>query len=325
MKVLITGSQGFVGRNLIQTLKRNETLEVFPYDVDSPPDRLEPYLKTADVIFHLAGVNRPQNPVEFESGNTGFTREICGILRKVKRAPKIVMSSSIQADLDNPYGVSKKLAEEELESFSRDTGAEVFIFRLPNVFGKWCRPNYNSVVATFCHNIAHDLPITINDPHRVLELVYIDDVIQAFIDSMKQAKQKPVFQYKSVSTDYRINLQQLAEKLQSFKQLRTQLKLENLKDALTQKLYATYLSYLPKTDFAYPLKINTDARGQLAEFIKSDFAGQIFISRTLPGITRGNHFHDTKTEKFLVLEGDAVIRFRNVLSDEILEYPHFRS
>jgi UDP-2-acetamido-2,6-beta-L-arabino-hexul-4-ose reductase len=259
------------------------------------------------------------NPDEFETGNTDSLKGICSKLQEIGRTPKIVLSSSIQAELDNPYGVSKRLAEEVLKRFAEDAGAECVVYRFKNLFGKWCQPNYNSVAATFCHNIANDLPIQISDPAHEIDLTYIDDVVAAFIAELEPGL--PGFRFAQPLPSRRITLGDLAEKIKSFREMRTSLNLPNFEDSFERALYSTYLSYLNKDAFEYGLDIKSDQRGSLAEFLKSSSMGQIFVSRTKPGITRGNHYHHTKTEKFLVLEGEAVIRFRHIKRDEILEYP----
>jgi len=320
MNVLITGARGFVGRNLVEVLRRRDDVELCEFDVGFPEQQLWDGLDRADVVFHLAGINRPQTPGEYETGNAGFTQELCDRLTSRGRTPKIVFASSTQAELDNPYGKSKLHAEQRLRRFSDETGARVTIFRWTNLFGKWSRPNYNSVTATFCHNIARGLPIQISDPTRELELAYIDDVVAALVAELADDGSRERVVVTGVEPTYRTTLGGLAAKVQSFRDGRTNLLLPDVGDRFTHCLYATYLSYLPESEFAYPLDIRRDARGELAEFIKSPDCGQIFVSRTKPGITRGNHFHHTKTEKFLVLEGEAMIRFRRIDAEEVIEY-----
>ena len=309
-KVLVTGSKGFVGRNLCAVLGRRDDIELYKYDLHSDISELYEALQQVDFVIHLAGVNRPEDPKEFETGNAGSLKEICSKLQGFGRAPKIVLSSSIQAVLDNPYGVSKRLAEEELQRFSTDTGAECVVYRFKNLFGKWCRPNYNSVTATFCHNIANDLPIQISDPSNEIELTHIDDVVEAFTSELSSSS--PGFSFAQPLPSKQISLGVLAEKIKLFREMRTSLNLPDFEDAFERALYGTYLSYLDTRDFEYGLKKRSDQRGSLAEFLKSSSMGQIFVSRTKPGVTRGNHFHHTKTEKFLVLQGTAVIRFRHI-------------
>jgi len=319
-RVLVTGAAGFVGRNLTATLGRTDGIETLGYDLDSDPAVLEEGLATAEVVFHLAGVNRPKDPTEFETGNVGFTEEILARLEAVGRTPKVVLSSSIQAERDNPYGVSKRRAEEALEGYTERTGASVSIYRLPNLFGKWCRPNYNSVVATFCHHIARDEPITISDESSELELAYIDDVVAAFVSEVTEHR-GPGVHWGTVQPTHRITLGRLAEALRGFRESRSTLWVPDFaSDALTRRLYATYLSYLPDGEQVYALEQRSDPRGSLAEFVKSPPFGQIFVSYTEPGITRGNHYHDTKAEKFLVVAGKGLIRMRRIDSDEIIEF-----
>lgn len=319
--ILITGSAGFVGRNLTTALGRVPNLKVLSYDLDTPACRLEEGLACATTLFHLAGVNRPKEAGEFYAGNTEFTEEVCRILSALGRTPKIVMTSSIQAELENPYGQSKRLAEKALGAFADSTGAEVVIYRLPNLFGKWSKPHYNSVVATFCHQIARGEPITISDPDRELQLVYIDDVIAAFLKELSLVR-SPGLHHASVESVHRITLGKLAELLRSFRASRSTLLLPDFQaDALTRSLYSTYLSYLPFGKQCYPLTPRTDPRGSLAEFLKSPNLGQIFISHTRPGIIRGNHYHDSKTEKFLVVAGEGVIRLRQIHGQEVISFP----
>jgi UDP-2-acetamido-2,6-beta-L-arabino-hexul-4-ose reductase len=343
MKVLVTGSAGFIGKHLMEALGRREGVTALGFDVGHPPEQLEQGLAEADFIFHLAGVNRPKSIGEFKSGNADFTESLCARLLEIRGKtgsltseprplPLFVLSSSVQAALDNPYGISKRQAERAVEEYAR-RAAEIpapcspllaprsIIFRLKNVFGKWCRPNYNSVTATFCHNIAHDLPITISDPDHELELVYIDDVIAAFLSVLDvpevsgQRSEASNTEYREVPRSFKVTLGELAARIHSFRDSRTTLVMPSLDDALTRCLYATYLSYLDGSEFAYPLFQRHDNRGVLAEFVKSPTFGQIFVSRTKPGITRGNHYHHTKTEKFFVVEGDAIIRFRKIVSE----------
>jgi UDP-2-acetamido-2,6-beta-L-arabino-hexul-4-ose reductase len=318
VKILITGSKGFVGRNLVAVMNRCEGLILIEYDLENDAALLDEGLRVADVIFHLAGVNRPQTEEEFHTGNTGSTEAICRRLTELGRSPKMVLSSSIQAELNNPYGISKRHAEEALRRFSEASGAACVVYRLKNLFGKWCRPNYNSVTATFCYNIAHDLPIQISDPDREIELTYIDDVVAAFIGELK--KEESGFRFAAPLDTHTIRLGDLAQTIQSFKAVRTRLFLPDFSQPFIRALYATYLSYLDGPNFAYDLTIRSDERGSLAELIKSHVFGQIFVSYTKPGITRGDHYHHTKTEKFLVVHGEAIIRFRHILGDEVIEY-----
>jgi UDP-2-acetamido-2,6-beta-L-arabino-hexul-4-ose reductase len=320
MRVIVTGAKGFIGRNLILALRRRVGIDVQEFDLDSAPESLEKGLASADVVFHLAGVNRPQRAEDFIQGNVDSTRHICEILRRLNRKPTLVFSSSTQAALDKPYGLSKQQAEDIILTFGTETRTKVAVFRLPGVFGKWCRPNYNSVVATFCHNIAHDLPIKITDSARELELVHIDDVVTAFLGVLERQGQAGRDGFYHIEPVYKITVDRLAQMIQGFHDSRRSLIVPDFSDYFTRRLYSTYISYLPTTSFAYPLERREDTRGVLAEILKSPHFGQIFFSRTRPGVVRGNHYHDTKVEKFAVLEGDAVIRFRHILDDNVNEY-----
>jgi UDP-2-acetamido-2,6-beta-L-arabino-hexul-4-ose reductase len=288
------------------------------FDQDNSVEDLKIWALGADLIFHLAGVNRPQDPMDFKTGNVGLTERMCQFLREGGRSPKIVFSSSAQAELDNPYGASKAKAENVLRQFSSDTGACVRIYRLKNLFGKWCRPNYNSVTATFCHNIANNLPIAISDPARELELSYVDDVVAAFLAEI-DGGQASGEAGAEIST-YKIQLGDLAGRIQAFHEMRNTLTLPDFADWFNRALYATYLSYVLPTEILHSLEIKSDARGSLAEFIKQKHFGQIFVSRTMSGVTRGNHYHHTKTEKFFVVEGDGLIRMRAVEGGPVKEY-----
>jgi UDP-2-acetamido-2,6-beta-L-arabino-hexul-4-ose reductase len=316
--VLITGAKGFIGRNLAAHLKLRDDVRLLAYDLDNTAAELRRWAGEADVIFHLAGVNRPQNLAEFESGNAGSIEELCRILGQLGRAPQVILSSSIQAELDNPYGVSKRHAEMVLQQFAAQSGAVIAIFRFKNVFGKWCRSNYNSVVATFCHNMARDLPIEVSDPSRELELVHVDDVIAALLAEMDRPGP---YEHGIVAPDrisaYRLTLGDLAGRIQSFREMQQSLGTPDFSVRFNRQLYATYLSYVEPARAEYGLTAKCDDRGNLAEFIKSPWFGQIFVSRTRPGVTRGNHYHHAKTEKFLVLSGEGVIRFRQIEGTEI--------
>ncbi len=319
MKVLVTGSSGFVGKNLCLALAARAEVELSRFDVENDPRELTAALRDADVVFHLAGVNRPERDGELEDGNAGLTRELCLIAERHGRAPKIILSSSIQAALDNPYGKSKLMAEEVLAGYCARTGAEGVIHRFKNLFGKWCRPNYNSVTATFCHNIANDLPVTISDPQKVVELTYIDDVVAALMSELL-APSRPGCRLAEPLASERIELAALAELIRSFHEHRRTLVLPDYGRPFVRALYATYLSYLPPDRRAYGLDVKADERGSLAELLKSPRCGQIFVSRTKPGVTRGNHFHHTKTEKFMVVQGVGVIRMRHLSSGEVTSY-----
>jgi len=320
-KVLVTGSNGFIGKNLIVVLKRKRDVEIKAFDTEDTIDALTAHLKEVDIVFHLAGVNRPKDEKEFQTGNIGLSKVICDTLLKIGKKPFILFSSSIQASLDNHYGISKRKAEDLLFELSNGAQIPVAIFRLPGVFGKWCRPNYNSVVATFCYNITRGLPINISDPENNIELVYIDDVMRSFIKAMEGSEGPQENGFYNVTPTYTITLGKLADTIYFFRDSRKSLQLSDFNDRFTRCLFATYLSYLPADTFDYPLEQRRDQRGELAELLKSSHFGQIFVSRTRPGIIRGNHYHDTKVEKFMVLEGDAVIRFRHILEKDSFEYP----
>lgn len=318
-KVVVTGSRGFIGKNLMEALMRKEDAVVAGFDLDDDPVVLGALLKDADIVYHLAGVNRPEDVREFENGNTGFTGTIVSLLMEQKKKPGIVMTSSIQAALDNPYGVSKKRAEDILFEYGRRTGAPVYVYRLVNVFGKWCRPNYNSVVATFCHNISHDLDITISDRDRELELVYIDDVVTTFL-SIPAGEVPGAGRYLAVHPKYTITLGCLADKIYQLRDVCKTLVIPDISDDFMKRLYATYLSYLDEDGLSYSLDLKIDNRGSLAELFKSEHFGQIFVSKTHAGVVRGNHYHNTKIEKFCVIQGEALISLRHIRSDVVQSY-----
>ncbi len=319
MKILITGANGFIGRNLIAELRNQGFDDLLEFDVNTDTALLENYTRECEFIFHLAGVNRPENQADFMKGNFDFTSVLLENLKKNGNKAPLLISSSTQAALDNAYGQSKKAGEDLIRNYGKDNGVKTFIYRLPNVFGKWCRPNYNSVVATFCNNIANDLPIQINDPNVMMNLVYIDDVVESFIDKLKNG----TFNYQgfeSITPIHEIKLGEIVNLLNSFKESRVDLLLPDLGNSFTKKLYSTYLSYLPTDKFSYLLKMNVDNRGSFTEFIKSVDRGQVSVNISKPGITKGNHWHHTKNEKFLVVNGTGVIRFRKINSTEIIEY-----
>lgn len=317
MKVLITGGLGFVGQNLDVRLKE-EGIETILFDKDHTVDDLIKMIHQTDFIVHLAGVNRPLNKEEFYQGNSNLTYQLTELVKEENRNIPIIFSSSIQAVLDNDYGKSKKQAEDYLIKYQKETHNDVYIFRLPNLFGKWSRPNYNSVVATFCHNIAHDLPITINDPNYLLPLVYIDDVVNAFINVIKFGS-KEIFNI--VPTTYSITLGELAKLIYSFKESRKSLYLPEVGNPLIEKLYATYLTYLDETDFEYKVKSHVDERGSFTELFKTLNNGQFSVNVAKPGITKGNHYHHKKNEKFIVLSGEGIINLRKINSDKIVSIP----
>lgn len=317
--ILITGVNGFVGKNLLANLNNVDNVEILKYGTENTFDQLEEFALKADFIFHLAGVNRPQEVNEFAIGNKELTEKLIHILSGNGKSTSILMPSSIQASLDNPYGISKKGAEDAVFKYGKEKKAAVYIYRLPNLFGKWCKPNYNSAVATFCHNIARDLEIQVNDPNTELTLCYIDDVLAEFLRVLEGKGTKEGAFYRVPET-HKIKLGELTDKLYSFRENRETLVMPSLESEFDKNLYGTYLSYLEEDNFSYKLKKNVDNRGWLAEFIKSESMVQIFISKTKPGITRGNHWHHTKVEKFLVIHGNAVIKFRKIDTDEVLEY-----
>ena len=318
--VLITGAAGFIGKNLVAALKRRDDVRLILFDVNTDPAVLDAGLAEADLIYHLAGVNRPKDESEFMTGNAGLTERMLARLAELGRTPTFILSSSAQAALDNPYGKSKKAAEDAVLKFNNKTKAPVCVYRLPGVFGKWSRPDYNTVVATFCHNLAHGLDITVNDPNREMELVYIDDVVAAFLRHLDGAPD-PADQRYTVGRTFRVTLGELADRIRRLHAIRETLTVPDLSGDLMKCLHATYLSFLPDDGFGYPVKRITDNRGWLFELIKSEPFGQIFVSKTFPGVTRGNHYHDTKVEKFCVIQGQGLIRFRRIDSDKILEYP----
>lgn len=319
-KILVTGSNGFIGRNLIEGLKRQENIDIKKFDIGNDMKALNSYLAESDYILHLAGVNRPKKIEEFEIGNVILTNTITDRLEKLNKRTPIVFSSSVQAGLENPYGISKKKAEDILIGYSTRTKTKVYIYRLPNVFGKWCRPNYNSVVATFCYNISHGLDISISDPDKEIELVYIDDLVNEFIKLISDDSNDINKTNYKIERSFRIRLGELAEKIYQFRDIRKTLIVPDLSDDFMKCLYATYFSYLEKDDLSYKLELKSDHRGSLAELLKSNHFGQIFISKSHKGVFRGNHYHNTKVEKFCVIKGKAEIKLRHILEDESVTY-----
>lgn len=319
MNILITGAKGFVGKNLVAELRNRGFGELMEYDTDTKEELLDEYARRCDFVFHLAGVNRPKDEAEFMQGNFGLTDRLLKLLKKHGSKAPVLITSSIQADLDNPYGRSKKAGEDIIFEYSKETGCKALIYRLPNVFGKWCRPNYNSVVATFCHNIANDLPVSINNPETELSLIYIDDLICELLSAALGSESREG-EFCMVSPIHRVCLGELAELLYSFKFSRETLQIPNMSNPLVKKLYSTYLTYLPETDFAYPLKMNTDERGSFTEIIRTADRGQFSVNVSKPGVTKGNHWHHTKNEKFVVVSGNGIIRFRKIDRNDILEY-----
>ena len=331
MKILITGANGFVGKNLVSTLKnikdgkdktRNIDIEdIYSYDVDNTIEDLKKYTGDCDFVFHLAGINRPKDISEFYQGNATFTETLCSLLEEHDNKSPILISSSIQASKDNDYGKSKKEGEEYLLNHGKKMDSKVYIYRLANLFGKWCRPNYNSVTATWCYNVANGKDIQINDPNVELPLCYIDDVVNEFINALEGNPTASKNEIYEVIPVHYIKLGELANIIKSFKESRGTLNVPNMKEgSLEKKLYSTYLSYLPKDRFSYPLKMNTDQRGSFTEFLKTEEHGQVSVNVSKPGITKGQHWHHSKNEKFLVVSGKGLIQFRDIYSDEIIEY-----
>ena len=321
--ILITGAGGFVGKNLVATLRTAGYTDLMLFEKDDTPETLADYCRRAAFVVHLAGINRPTDPSEFYTGNAGLTDTLLADLEAAGNTAPVLVTSSTQAELDNDYGKSKRQAEEAIFAHRRRTGAMVYVFRMPGVFGKWCRPNYNSVVATFCHNVAHGLPIQVRDTAFSLPLVYIDDVVACILAAfdgqvMMDRSATPICHMHPI---HEVTLGRLAELIQGFAAGRTSLAVPDLAPgSFEKKLYSTYLSYLPSDQFSYPLEMHTDNRGSFTEFLRSPERGQVSINISHPGIVKGNHWHHTKNEKFLVVKGEGVIRFRNIFSKEVIEY-----
>ena len=330
MRILVTGAKGFVGKNLCAQLKNIKEgkarcygdlsiSEIYEYDMDSTSEELERWCKDCDFVFNLAGVNRPKDQAEFMKGNFGFASTLLDTLKKYENQCPVMISSSIQAELDNPYGESKRAGENLLFNYSQETGAKVLVYRFPNLFGKWCRPNYNSAVATFCNNIANDLPIQVNDPSVVMHLVYIDDVVDELIAALSGGEHREG-NFCIVPTVHTITLGGIVDLLYAFKRMPQTLEVPDLSDAFTKKLYSTYLSYLPKEKVSYPLKMNVDNRGSFTEIIRTPDRGQFSVNISKPGITKGQHWHHTKNEKFVVVSGHGLIQLRKIGTDEVLNF-----
>ena len=319
MKILITGAGGFIGKNLISALQARGQNEILFFDAETPMECLERYCAECKFVYHLAGVNRPKQQEEFMQGNCGFTDTLLRTLIKYKNRCPVMFASSTQAALPNLYGRSKKAGEELLYQYERETGAKVYVFRFPNVFGKWSKPNYNSAIATFCYNISHDMPITVNDESTVLNLAYIDDVAEA-LAALIDGKATMEGSYCVVPVLHSATLGDIANRIRSFRTIRENGTLPDMSDALTRKLYATYLSFLPTMEFAYPLQTHEDARGSFTEFLRSPAGGQVSVNVSKPGVVKGNHWHHTKAEKFLVVSGSGVIKFRRTDMDDVVEY-----
>ncbi len=315
MKVLITGANGFIGKNLVLRLREQADTEVLSFVRGDSDVQLQAALELADAVIHLAGENRPASPDAFEEVNAGLTRRICDGLRTLGKLVPLLLASSAQAELDNPYGRSKLSAEQAVEQLTNENGNPVAIYRLPGVFGKWCKPNYNSVVATFCHNKANDLPVQISDANTHIRLVYVDDVVNAFLLLLASTWTGMVRAV--VQPEYSITLGELSTQIEAFNNCRNTLVCERVGSGLTRALYATYVSYLPKDKFVYEVPAYGDARGVFVEMLKTPDAGQFSFFTAHPGITRGGHYHHTKTEKFLVIKGKARFGFRHMLTNEV--------
>ena len=314
---MVTGSEGFIGKNLCTHLSRVPDTEVLKFNRNSSDEDLTQMVNDADWIIHLAGVNRPLKETEFEEVNIGLSHKICQVIENTGRKVPIIFASSKQAEQDNPYGKSKLEAEKCFLQLSETTGNPVQILRLPNVFGKWCKPNYNSVVATFCHNIANGLEISIHDPLATIELLYVDDLIAELFNLINMSKWEKV--YIDLSNTYRLTVGGLASQIKSFSRIRETSMAENVGIGVMRALYSTYLSYVPKKDFCYDLKVNFDQRGSFVEVLKTKQSGQFSYFTAKPGITRGGHYHHSKTEKFLILKGSALFRFHNIDNDDYHE------
>ena len=317
MRVLITGSQGFVGKNLAVQLGETADIQLVRFDRGDSLESLPKIIADVDAVVHLAGENRPKDTADFSVVNTGLTKEICSAIRATGKKILFILASSIQAELDNPYGLSKRAAEQAVESLAVDTDNPVVIYRLPGVFGKWCKPNYNSVVATFCHNIANDLPIQINDPAHQIRLNYIDDVVNDLIRVLNNNPEGVV--WGDVAPEYTITLGDLATQIEAFKNCRDTLVTECVGTGLPRALYSTYVSYLPPSKFSYELPLHGDERGVFVEILKTPDCGQFSFFTAHPGVTRGGHYHHSKTEKFLVIKGQARFKFRHVHTGETYE------
>ena len=331
MKVLVTGAHGFVGKNLCATLYNiaagkdrshgiDPAIEVYEYDLDTDPVLLDTYCRDCDFVFHLAGVNRPQDPAEFMAGNFGFTSTLLDTLSHHGNTCPVMISSSIQAALDNPYGQSKRAGEELLFSYGKESGADVLVYRLPNVFGKWCRPNYNSAIATFCYNVSHDLPIQVNDRAIQLTLVYIDDVVDELIRALKGEANRDG-DYCRVPVEHKATLGEIVDLIYAFRDQPTTLQMPEIPHgSFAKKLYSTYLSYLPADKAIFDLKMNVDERGSFTELLKTASCGQFSVNISKPGITKGQHWHHTKWEFFMVVSGTGRIEQRKIGTDEVLTF-----
>ncbi|MGG7646092.1 UDP-2-acetamido-2,6-beta-L-arabino-hexul-4-ose reductase [Rhodovulum sp. YNF3179] len=321
-RILVTGSQGFIGRNLLVRLGEMPNITVSRFDRGDDPATLSELIAKVDAIVHLAGENRPEDQRAFADVNVGLTAKLCDAIRgeneRRGRQVALILASSAQAELETPYGLSKLAAEDAVRELAQDTGNPVVVFRFPGVFGKWCRPNYNSVVATFCHNIANGLPIRIDDPSKNLKLVYVDDVLDAVLSEILTCRDSG-FRFAAVAPEYKTTLGDIAAQIEAFERGRKSLRIERVGAGLPRALYATFLSYLPKSRFAYDVPRHGDDRGVFVEMLKTPDSGQFSFLTADPGITRGGHYHHTKCEKFLVIKGEALFRFRHLVTDEIIE------
>ena len=336
MNILITGAKGFVGQNLTEALKNIrdgkdrvhniDVDDIYEYDIESSAEELNEYCAKADFVFNLAGVNRPKDQSEFMKGNFGFASELLDNLKKHKNIAPVMLSSSIQASLEgryagSEYGKSKLAGEELFKKYSEETGARVLIYRFPNLFGKWCRPNYNSAVATFCHNISHDLPINVSDRNVELELLYIDDLVEEMLNALKNEENRGDDGYCYAMPTHKVTLGEIVDLLYSFKESRENLSVPDMTEgSFSKKLYSTYLSYLDPHNFAYKLKMNCDNRGSFTEILRTANAGQFSVNISKPGITKGQHWHHTKNEKFVVVKGHGLIQLRKIGSDKVVNY-----
>ncbi|MEL7568230.1 MAG: NAD-dependent epimerase/dehydratase family protein [Dehalobacterium sp.] len=326
MKILVTGAKGFVGKNLVAMLKVKGYTEIYQYDLDTDPTLLDVFTQDCDFVFHLAGINHSKDPNAFMKCNYDFTKTLLESLKKNDNKASVLITSTIQAVVDNPYGRSKKAGEELLLAYQKETRAQVLICRLPTLFGKWCRPNHNSIIATLCHNVAHGIPINISNPYVELNFAYIDDVVAAFIiyltdgNCSQPSEADSGSSYYTVQPFYTYQLHEVIKMLNSFKESRTNNTIPDMTDQFAKKLYSTYLSYLPTDQFIYPLKMNAEKRGSLTEFIRTPGRGMVSVDISKPGYSTGNHWHNTRCGKFLVVSGTGIIRFRRVDQEEILEY-----
>jgi UDP-2-acetamido-2,6-beta-L-arabino-hexul-4-ose reductase len=318
MKILVTGSKGFIGQNLISELKNRGYSEILEYNRYSSEDDLISYCKEADFIYHLAGSNRSEDEIDFTVDNVNLTKKILELLNEYNNNCTIVYSSSIHADQNNAYGISKKKAEELLKDNCEKYNSSAYVYRLPNVFGKWSKENYNSVIATFCHNIAKDIPIMIDDKYKVLNLVYIDDLVNEMISRLENHKNSG-FNFCDIKMKFEKSILEISELIYSFKKSRESLQVQNMSDLFIKNLYSTYLSFLPKNKFKYELNMNIDSRGSFTEFLKPFDGTQISVNISKPGITKGDHWHHNKNEKFLVVSGEGLIRLKRFNSTDIIE------